>query len=478
MKRLRNAFWIFAALPVLAGAQGTDARSTAEIAARAVPATVTILALSNAGDTLGQGSGFFIRSSGVLLTNWHVMQGAVTAVVVRPNGERFTRVTFVDGDSALDVALLKVPGYELPVIETRADVPAVGERVVAIGSPLGLSRTVTEGIVSATRMVNGHQLVQISAAISPGSSGGAVLDSRGRVFAVSTSYLAGGQQLNFAVPVRYALGFLGGAIAERPLVEVFASAPSSGASRSSSPPVSASSQRLPPPERARIPRPNIDGAWAGIERAGGSGLPLFKTGEFLFIAGGEGFMHFAPLIAPADTLDDKFTVNYVADARTSRDGLVAFTIGGVAYDGYQTDSGFYVGSTWTKVFASPQRSQATFTPFVTPLSDDDGPYDIEGRTTFHPSGGGTFTSTTDWSGTLVAVVNRDSVWITVSLHNSAGGTTGTLGATLLKPDKSFDLQTKSARFTGSLDHGVIVALWRDYRDGGAYYEGRLRATRR
>src|SRR2546426_9894113 len=70
------------------------------------------------------------------------------------------------------------------------------------------SRTVTDGVVSAKRMVFGHELVQISAPISHGSSGGPVLDSRGRVFAIASAFLAEGQQLNFAVPVRYAMGLL------------------------------------------------------------------------------------------------------------------------------------------------------------------------------------------------------------------------------------------------------------------------------
>lgn len=101
----------FSALPnALAGFQQPPALSTAVIAARATPATVTILTFGAIGDTLGQGSGFLIRASGVIVTNWHVIAGARTATVILASGERYTRVLFLDGDSTRDVALLQVPG--------------------------------------------------------------------------------------------------------------------------------------------------------------------------------------------------------------------------------------------------------------------------------------------------------------------------------------------------------------------------------
>ena len=91
---------------------------------------------------------------------------------------------------------------------TTGTLPAVGAPVVAVGNPQGLSRTVSTGIVSAVRLMDGRQMVQISAPISPGSSGGPVLNDRGEVVAIATSYLAEGQNLNFAVPVRYAMGLV------------------------------------------------------------------------------------------------------------------------------------------------------------------------------------------------------------------------------------------------------------------------------
>ena len=166
-------------IPVLAQAAAPRTLETADIATLGTPATVTIIAIARNGDTLSQGSGFVLRSDGVLLTNFHVLRGAGSALVILSTGERFTRVRVLDADSLIDLALLKIPGAGLTALPTRTTTPRVGERVVAIGSPLGLTRTVTDGIVSADRLVERRELIQISAPISPGSSGGAVLDASG-----------------------------------------------------------------------------------------------------------------------------------------------------------------------------------------------------------------------------------------------------------------------------------------------------------
>ena len=190
---------------------------------RATQATVTILTLTPTGDTIGQGSGFLLRANGVVVTSWHVMSGASRAVVIVSNNERYDRVGFLDGDSIADVVLLKIPAVGLPSLATRTDTPPVGSRAIVIGSPYGLAKTVTEGIVSATRLVEGRELIQVSAAVNPGSSGGPVLDSAGRVFGIVASKVRGGEQLNFAVPVRYALGLYKESAPERSLSARFGS---------------------------------------------------------------------------------------------------------------------------------------------------------------------------------------------------------------------------------------------------------------
>lgn len=408
------------ATPATSRAQRPSVLSTRDIAARATPATATIVALSQTGDTLAQGSGFFVRSSGILVTNWHVMQGAFRAVVIRPNGERFDRVTFLDGDSAIDIAVLRVPGYGLPVLSARGDAPEVGEKIVAIGSPLGLARTVTEGIISAIRLVDGRQLIQISAPISHGSSGGAVLDATGRVFAISTAQLSEGQQLNFAVPVRYALGMLTGTSREQSLGAVFGAARGEGGAQSSPSPRSIGTQMSSsPPMHAALIRPTMDGAWIGDERAADS-TGAYATAEILLIANGEGFMIHAAMLAN-DTIADEQHVAYISDARAASDGRVAFTLGTVAYDGYETDDGFYMGTLWRNL-SPPQRSRANFKRADLPLTDNSGPYDITAcRTWFYSSKEVRSSDPSDWSGSLVAAIKLDTVYVAMSLRNAAGG---------------------------------------------------------
>ena len=137
-----------AAIALLCGGtaegQGTGL-STAEIARRAKPATVVIATIDAAGDTSGFGSGVIVRSDGVVLTNWHVIRGASAAVVQLASGELYDRVDIIDLDSIADIAVLKIPGYQLPVVGVGAGLPTVGERVVAIGAPRGYTETVSEG---------------------------------------------------------------------------------------------------------------------------------------------------------------------------------------------------------------------------------------------------------------------------------------------------------------------------------------------
>lgn len=209
------------ALPAISQpASGQAEFTTAQIAVRAVPATTTVIALGENGDTLRFGSGFFVSADGTLVTNWHVLAGASDALVLTEHAQfRQPRVLAVD--SMLDVAVLQVHTAAALALPTRRSVPAVGERVVVVGSPMGLSQTVVEGIVSAFRKVEGRELVQISAPISPGSSGGPVLDTRGRAFAIATSYVSEGQLLAFSVPLRYALDLLTDSGAPRSVAAAF-----------------------------------------------------------------------------------------------------------------------------------------------------------------------------------------------------------------------------------------------------------------
>jgi hypothetical protein len=175
--------------------------SVADIAARSAGAVVTIKTFDAAGHPIGLGSGFRV-GSGRLVTNAHVVAGA-THVEVFDNAEQLLgTVGFAEAmSSSVDLAILPRLGKRATQLRMAASLPKVGEHVIVIGAPEGLTSTVSDGIVSAIRIDQGRTLLQISAPISPGSSGGPVLNTSGEVVGVSVSILREGQNLNFAVPL-------------------------------------------------------------------------------------------------------------------------------------------------------------------------------------------------------------------------------------------------------------------------------------
>jgi hypothetical protein len=175
-----------------------------EIAAAAQRATVQIRALDSRGRVDALGSGFFVSPDGVIVTNFHVIQDAHALQVETFDGEVYDNVYYVTSDPRRDVAVLKVPVEGAVSLRLGSDTAAVvGAEVYAMGHPLGQTGTFSDGLVSASRTVEGVSMIQISAPISSGSSGGPVMDGRGEVIGVATMVMSGGQNLNYAVPVRY-----------------------------------------------------------------------------------------------------------------------------------------------------------------------------------------------------------------------------------------------------------------------------------
>jgi serine protease Do len=168
----------------------------------------------------GQGSGFFTTEQGHLITNFHVIENEtrLAVVVFRKIGNEFKRekleaVDIVATNPFLDLALLKVerPEGYTPVITYLADADNLrdGDRVFAIGNPLGLERSVSEGIVShRNRAEQGLVYVQTTTQINPGNSGGPLFNTRGEVVGVTNMKIMGGEGLGFAIPVRYVTDFL------------------------------------------------------------------------------------------------------------------------------------------------------------------------------------------------------------------------------------------------------------------------------
>jgi tetratricopeptide (TPR) repeat protein len=149
------------------------------------------------------GSGFFISQNGDVITNYHVLQGADSAEVKTLDGKTYLITHIVAEDEKSDIIRLSVdiPSKYVRPLSLSSTVPEVGERIIVYGSPLGLENTVSDGIVSAIREVpNYGKVVQITAPVSPGSSGSPVINMKGEVIGVATFQMIEGQNLNFAIP--------------------------------------------------------------------------------------------------------------------------------------------------------------------------------------------------------------------------------------------------------------------------------------
>jgi hypothetical protein len=170
----------------------------------------------------GAGTGFIVSPDGMIATAFHVISNAKKVGVKTTSGDVFDQVLLLAKDERKDVAVLKIAGYDLPSLEREnSNDLKVGERVTVIGNPLGeeaLRSTVTDGIFSGLRDLGwGYKVIQMSAPISPGNSGGPVFSERGKVVGIAAFTRLAGEDLNFAVPSNYLSGLLDMADKTHPL---------------------------------------------------------------------------------------------------------------------------------------------------------------------------------------------------------------------------------------------------------------------
>jgi serine protease Do len=168
----------------------------------------------------GLGSGFILNEDGYLMTNFHVTEGEtqISVEVYHKNGAQLDRKTYkkvrvIALNKFGDLALLKIDDADAPkfskVLLGDADKMQVGDHVFAIGSPLGLERTVTEGILSTkTRELQGDLYLQTTAQINPGNSGGPLFNLRGEVIGITNMKINFTEGLGFAIPIESAKYFL------------------------------------------------------------------------------------------------------------------------------------------------------------------------------------------------------------------------------------------------------------------------------
>ena len=157
----------------------------------------------------GQGSGFIVDSSGIILTNSHVVKGADKVTVTLRDGRQF-QGEVKGSDDLSDLAVVKINGSNLPVAALgNSSEVQVGDWAIALGNPLGLDNTVTLGIVSTLNRPSSQvgipdkrlDFIQTDAAINPGNSGGPLLNDRGEVIGINTAIRADGQGIGFAIPI-------------------------------------------------------------------------------------------------------------------------------------------------------------------------------------------------------------------------------------------------------------------------------------
>lgn len=176
------------------------------IAQHNMPAVVQVNVLANDGKT-SSGTGFLINSEGLIVTNRHVLQNALYTNITFNNGVTSGEAISLAQDPKLDIALIKIEAQNLPHVTLASDDNVlVGQTITVIGNPRRLQNTVTSGIISQLRrQQDGTLWHQISAPISPSSSGSPVFNEKGEVICVAFASVTGegNQNLNFAIPVRY-----------------------------------------------------------------------------------------------------------------------------------------------------------------------------------------------------------------------------------------------------------------------------------
>lgn len=186
---------------VLVSLHNTLAQTAQQVARETLPSVVLVVGQKGKQKSITIGSGFWISSNRVV-TNHHVIRGIKNLFIKQVGKKQLIKVKkVVIADSQKDLAVLEVEGNigrELKLSETSV---AIGEDIYVIGNPEGLEGTLSQGIISQLRKIDGKQFLQITAPVSPGSSGGPVLNKNGEVVGVVVGSMSKGQNLNFAISV-------------------------------------------------------------------------------------------------------------------------------------------------------------------------------------------------------------------------------------------------------------------------------------
>ena len=212
---MRPPKWLLLTTALLATTTQVEARpqaasqfDSAQITKKISPGVVLIKGTGSSGEILG--TGFIISSDGKIATNLHVVESLKNGGVQLASGEKFDSFSVLAFDARKDIAIIKIPGFDLPTVALgNSNNVQVGEPVLAVGSPLGLQGTVTTGVVSSMRddpTGGGFKVLQTDASVNPGNSGGPLVNRQAEVIGIVTFKIRGGENLNFAIPINYLRG--------------------------------------------------------------------------------------------------------------------------------------------------------------------------------------------------------------------------------------------------------------------------------
>ena len=177
---------------------------TAEgIYAKCSPSVFSLTTYNDEGEAHSTGSGVFLSADGLAVSNWHIFDGAASATATTTDGETYEVTGIYDYDTENDLLLLQIGGTGFtPIAINDSGARNTGATVYAIGNPQGLENSMSAGIISAAyRVVNDTDYIQVTTPISSGSSGGALINTRGELIGITSASVSNGQNLNLAVPI-------------------------------------------------------------------------------------------------------------------------------------------------------------------------------------------------------------------------------------------------------------------------------------
>lgn len=201
-----RAAWGAMTIVLMAGtASGREELSPPEVYDRVVASTLALRVTDASGERF-VGAGFLAFRPDRVVTAWHVVRGVTEIEGTYSDGTRAEVRGVLAHSEMHDLALLEVTPTARVPLRLRQDVPRIASRLYAIGSPRGYNFSISDGLLSQVRTIDGFPQYQLTCAFSPGNSGGPVVDGMGEVVGVSAWSKVGGQNLNFAIPARFIRG--------------------------------------------------------------------------------------------------------------------------------------------------------------------------------------------------------------------------------------------------------------------------------